>query len=68
MEDVNDHSAVFKPQAYHIVLREGQVYSESLLSVFASDDDGEDFGRLSYFIEEITNDGAKFRLDQGTFS
>lgn len=32
----------------------------------AIDEDRGDFGQLHYFIEETSNDAAKFRLDQDT--
>ena len=68
IEDVNDHAPQFHPEKYYLSIRENQQYIGPILSVFATDDDRGDFGTLDYFIEETTNDVAKFRLGQGQFN
>lgn len=65
VDDVNDHLPLFHPHEYHLLLNEQQRYTKPLLTIFASDEDRGNFGRLHYFIEETSNDAAKFRLDQG---
>src|SRR4051794_36488535 len=63
VEDVNDHAPHFEAHEYHAILRENRTYSAPILNVFATDADRGDFGQLQYFVEEVSDGSAKFRVD-----
>ncbi|CAI4230768.1 unnamed protein product [Auanema sp. JU1783] len=61
--DVNDNAPIFNPLDYNISIREGEIPSESLLTVAATDADQGIFGEISY---TIANDNLPFRMEKKT--